>query len=961
MEFDLELDVIEHEPTVLEYARYHKICSDYTQEPLQINRVVPLTDDAFDLDLQDPKNASPLTNPADELMKERLAVTQEAAMLLKTVHDLHEAPADLLLIRDGRKRIRALKQEIPILQTDNELDMLNFGSTVEPSFSDLRIPLEPVNEEQDEGLEWPSKYSVLPEQCFMQAHNEKLGITKDVLVFLQNAIRDPSTVRPITPPLLPSTPPWTPYIPSSPGNHLELVSDDSNSTAAEARSLGEQIMNADALVRHDSNGSDVMLMDMLDTGDYEESLAMTNSPQAKRKASDLKIEGPLTPQMFSESPAKKLKTVTFADTLVEYIPTSNDDDNKDDPDLPSKFENGNYILTEEEDYAFYNEIVVPAAKDANWKVENEKLSEADTTKRVQVPQVDFRLPTAPWDEFARSNSPNVFDTEIDAQARFIQWVKRNHMKSFTSWHGISELERTLPLAPFSHEAAKVSVVERLHGEEVLIKMLAEITKGEIATSSTDLWKRDGLRILEDSDEEDDTLEPAELEEPKDVDSLVRKRKLELEDSARDQGPARRTNATSVIVNKRPHPQQEVIESHHWKTGSLGVCAGATLRAAEARKKDFQSVSVSNQPVGTRERDMSLMFGGQFSATSALDNFMALHGMTAKPKACGKEEPAPNRRPAPPLPSPIRPVMQVRNDANQLAQTAVLSNPEVTHLPLKLPALPPNMPPCSFVISSNLLQRRSVSRLIESLYSAAEFVSRDFDSEYTVNSEADMILSPSTGLIMTTLQQLKQRALPGQPDHSPVKARMTALQYTYERLVVLVSEGLSREREGHATGRCSDDRDKAVIEEYQKVAAQMEGEILVRYVPGGEQALARTIVGEMAQYGLPHGSKDIGDIKLLSDQTTWELFLRRAGLNAFAAQVILALLKDPIDWPQLSKKRTDPTSNTTKTYGLQNFLFMSTEQRVQSFQTILGGSRVLKRVSALLDEPWLSAAHGFRMC
>jgi len=40
--------------------------------------------------------------------------------------------------------------------------------------------------------------------------------------------------------------------------------------------------------------------------------------------------------------------------------------------------------------------------------------------------------------------------------------------------------------------------------------------------------------------------------------------------------------------------------------------------------------------------------------------------------------------------------------------------------------------------------------------------------------------------------------------------------------------------------------------------------------------------------------------------------------------------------------------------------MPAEERVQSFQAVLGGSRVLRRVCALLDMEWVSAAHGFRM-
>lgn len=43
-----------------------------------------------------------------------------------------------------------------------------------------------------------------------------------------------------------------------------------------------------------------------------------------------------------------------------------------------------------------------------------------------------------------------------------------------------------------------------------------------------------------------------------------------------------------------------------------------------------------------------------------------------------------------------------------------------------------------------------------------------------------------------------------------------------------------------------------------------------------------------------------------------------------------------------------------------FVLMRHEDRVKHFQAIMGGSRILDRVSGLLDQRWLSAAHGFKM-
>jgi hypothetical protein len=47
-------------------------------------------------------------------------------------------------------------------------------------------------------------------------------------------------------------------------------------------------------------------------------------------------------------------------------------------------------------------------------------------------------------------------------------------------------------------------------------------------------------------------------------------------------------------------------------------------------------------------------------------------------------------------------------------------------------------------------------------------------------------------------------------------------------------------------------------------------------------------------------------------------------------------------------------------GLPRFLAQTEEERVRDWQTLMGGSRILKRVSKVLDQEWVSAAHGFRM-
>ena len=101
----------------------------------------------------------------------------------------------------------------------------------------------------------------------------------------------------------------------------------------------------------------------------------------------------------------------------------------------------------------------------------------------------------------------------------------------------------------------------------------------------------------------------------------------------------------------------------------------------------------------------------------------------------------------------------------------------------------------------------------------------------------------------------------------------------------------------------------------------------------------------------------------SNKNQWECFLRRIGLNPFAAQAIVAWLKLPVNVqvPLVSSSPiTSHNSKSVSVAGLSRFLTMSEEERIHCFQALMGGSRILSRVSKLLDQEWVSAAHGFRM-
>ena len=184
----------EEEPSVIEYAREQGICVDYTTDLPRLVDLQLSLKHTIDRDLRDPFGDDP-TNAATaavELTKQRLTITKDVALLLKSVLTLREPLTDDLLATEGLQRILDLKQELPVLQTDAELDLLNFGTRVEPDFKDLRtrLPSEDLNEENDEGFGWPAKYFAYPAQIDAKLKSEKLGVTRDDLTFLQSAVKD---------------------------------------------------------------------------------------------------------------------------------------------------------------------------------------------------------------------------------------------------------------------------------------------------------------------------------------------------------------------------------------------------------------------------------------------------------------------------------------------------------------------------------------------------------------------------------------------------------------------------------------------------------------------------------------------------------------------------------------------------------------------------------------------------
>ncbi|KAL2354398.1 hypothetical protein BJ546DRAFT_878679 [Cryomyces antarcticus] len=948
----------EEEPTVLEYARYYGLCIDYlTEDPLDVRHVpTPPTDILSSL--EEPQDAIQIGMPSEGLPKERLTVDKDTALFLRNVTILAQAPAESDWSPEQTNKYSGMKQELPILRTDNDLDLHKFTKQTVPDLRNVRFPLEQVDDETDEGVAWPGKYLELPAQYDARVKAEKLEVSKDLLLYLQETFKDLFTVEdeettiaeelryerngaldPVTPPLLPLSPPSTPFVPASPVNHLELLSDRTDPTVEETQTLEKTLMQQDMILpivgdaRLDSN---FKLPDSDNIGQVYSPLrflteltSSSSSPPKRSRPEDLRVEGPLTPPMSLQSPAKKIKVVSFSETLHKYI-----------PDLPLTYTKNDEGPASEDEYnAFFNDVIEPIAIEAKRESEQEQLQEVDSTSRVEVPIMDFSTTAVPpWKVYGLKAGVRCGngETELVAQKRVLSMIKNEHFKNNRHWGRLSKIERQLHWSPFPMHLGKVAAEEAFDDDGSLDRYLAVLNFDDVTDSSTLVWKPDGLRILDEDEESDEDLEPAIFKQDrKDMQSLIRKRRMDIEEYGENIQPGQKAELL---------PQKEVPPD--------------LIKSRKVAQSKAFLPPVAGVPA---KSDGDLMFGGLFSASNALSKFMKVQGVVAKkPRLIeGAKIPAASVLP------------QIAD--TKLAQSVVMAEKfenlprgylkEVTPLPTLDLTVPTATRP--FIVSSTLLTQRSLMRRIRALYPSAEMVERDFTMNAgttgfsekqhqatRTSDEADLLLSPGVGLICTTLQKIKQKALPGQTSKSAVRERITRIGRRYEKLVVLVSEGRSGPAEAQSvtTGpNTPDERDCDALTDLMVFAATAATDISVSYVAGGEEQLAQWIVGSMIKYGDCRP-----DARLLQDETLWELFLRHAGMNAYAAQAILSELKAPTEAQDSSAQ--SPVQARGASFGLAAFVAMTPQERLRRFEALLGGGRVLRRVSTVLDAKWVSASN-----
>ncbi|KAH8809050.1 hypothetical protein F5884DRAFT_677469 [Xylogone sp. PMI_703] len=871
-----------------------------------------------------------------------LTVSREAVTFLANIEGYYK-PGDVeqLVLPLLEQRTRSgLKIDLPLLKTDHNTDCRSFRDRdgFETRLVDIKLPMEVVDSDKNEGLIWPSRYESLSFDIIADLKEEKLPVMRETVQYLQiicksaydekaeNLFRQMETkyrklhaLDPVTPPLQPMNLPLSPYEPSSPICDIPLLSDPPSLIKEDLNIIEKSILSQDnqncisTTAPGDQRQQTSPIASVADEvpklGTFHSPLASldnSSSPTANDqhlRKKQLKVEGPLTPPLVSNIP---IKSVTFNDVVEQML-----------------LDPWTYATPEVGMQTFFEEALAPLAEQANREIEQERLLEADALGRVKIPIMDFLLAEPEWKKFQACKGTSAL---AKLQKRLIQNSTPNIPVDWVTIVPPSLLRWN----PFQHDLGKAVLKEDVDEGDDIWKTYVGIGDENMIIESSDLaWKRPGLRIVREDESEDDELEPALLQSndiqdaPRPVN--IRKADAEQQIASTRMPQAKRNRAVSSSDTQSNKFQKHVTEKH--ESDRIG---------------ESSSIATVNKAQSGQLTDTNSLLGRAFSESDALDNFLELRGIKRQKLTSSTYFPPKNVNltPKEKYEQPVEMPQQAHK--RSLTKSVLLPAPEIS-----MPAIP-----ITIIVSCGLLRYdRALLKMISNSISSLVIIEREFDKFTTsskvlnvnsppissLSSEADIIISPSVGIILTTLQKIQQKPLPGQKSRSTILDHLEKVSLKYEKLIVFVSEG-------------RDDEMTSGFEEYNCLAFtelvsftfKLDTDIMVYFVGGGQETLSKWIASSITQH---HFARDPDhETPLLEEETHWELFLRRAGMNSFAAQIVIAYLKSP--------NITDSSMvNSSASLGLAAFVTMTREQRAAMFERILGGKRVLNRVSDLIDATW----------
>lgn len=738
--------------------------------------------------------------------------------------------------------------------------------------------------------------------------------------------------EPITPPLSPVSDDTDYFIPDAEVCIIDLTSEPSSPM----RSEEVELQNIVQIGRLDSDPvSPSGNINSPSTSTIEDLPEVTES-----KTADLKVEVPVV--VGSSSSASPSGNEIFTNIMTNEKGGISDT------------EPGDYLFLENFfDDAFAATLGAEHSR-ANLMVEQERFNPTDSLSRVPVPLMDFSLPPAKW----AANISN-------AQDHFA-WLQVSFQTSFS----IPEipknacLESELKWAPVPKGRGRISTKEQLDTHSEKSRQLLVLENLPVLGSASYVLEGASLAVLRIN--KDDEIESQDAAASYVTQSPVFQQSAHLmppSTSSTELSPLTMTsrfswNEMPPRPNLKPQPEKPTFSeveclvkhahspsfqqppqppaSRHtplntpYRSVTYSSSSYEVVQQSKPVQLDFSNLIglVKSRRRKTTTDNASLLPSTNDPAATSklLSSFMEMRG--PKKARLTKSDSLRNQTALSPE-QPNEPQMPPPPEASQ--RLVPVSAPE---------AQIPHDKGC-FIISLSL--RRSILRHIEVSWPADHLLDRDYSVHNSIawsprstqgknivsplSFEADVSLTPSVGILVTSLLKAKQRPLPGSKTLPEIRERISALSQKYETLIVLVSEGNPA---GEFVGRPSAS-DMTAYSDFVRFTVALQAGVITYYIPGADGTVARWIMFFICRY-----APNAWEVKgfLSATENTWELFLRRAGMNVVAAQVLSGTL-------------VEEAGNE----GLARLLAMSVQERLSRYGQLLGGKGALLKASEILDQSW----------
>jgi hypothetical protein len=179
------------ELSALQYARFYGLAVNHLAEPYPIEDIQllqPSTEKLVAEDVHLPQIELPPDFSINEHLTPGKDTAQQLASVVRETMSVSGFNSITALLLDVRKT-KGLREEEPLLRGNPEEDCRNFAKKNEIDLKYIKLPMDSLDDEKDEGLGWSSKLWALPAEAMKKVKAEKSSVTKGDLVYLAGAIK----------------------------------------------------------------------------------------------------------------------------------------------------------------------------------------------------------------------------------------------------------------------------------------------------------------------------------------------------------------------------------------------------------------------------------------------------------------------------------------------------------------------------------------------------------------------------------------------------------------------------------------------------------------------------------------------------------------------------------------------------------------------------------------------------